>query len=211
MNSLQHFLWGRMYRVQVGEAWTAGQDEVPDSITHNFLLWTVLKLQIFALQIWKDQALTFSSRSRSLFCVWVVTNHLCPFFLWKLLSLFRCVIWKNDLIGSHLVTEQRNSCDSSCKIRAQKQTSKTGLQKWLGQKWSNCCKHNFPIHAWRWFGQLYFLGDLRWVARFGLKWAKSVRAKSKHLEAASSKSMCTAVLWSRWGLIWDLLGSFGSF
>ena len=26
----------------------------------------------------------------------------------------------------------------------------------------------------------YFLGDLRWVARFGLKWAKSVRAKSKH-------------------------------
>ncbi len=26
-----------------------------------------------------------------------------------------------------------------------------------------------------------FLGYLRWVARFGLKWAKSVRAKSKHL------------------------------
>ncbi len=56
-----------------------------------------------------------------------------------------------------------------------------------------------------------FLGDLRWVARFGLKWAKSVRAKSKHLQAASSKSMCTTVSWSRWGLICDLLGSFGSF
>ncbi len=26
-----------------------------------------------------------------------------------------------------------------------------------------------------------FLGDLRWVARFGLKWAKLVQAKSKHL------------------------------
>ncbi len=26
-----------------------------------------------------------------------------------------------------------------------------------------------------------FLGDLRWVAGFGLKWAKSVQAKSKHL------------------------------
>ncbi len=45
-----------------------------------------------------------------------------------------------------------------------------------------------------------FLGDLRWVARFGLRWATSVQAKSKHLQAASSKSMCTAV--------WVVLGSF---
>ncbi len=56
-----------------------------------------------------------------------------------------------------------------------------------------------------------FLGDLRWVARFGLKWAKSVQAKSKHLQAASSKSMSTALSWSKWGLIWDLLGSLVHF
>ncbi len=59
--------------------------------------------------------------------------------------------------------------------------------------------------------QVWFLGDLRWVALFGLKWAKSVRAKSKHLQEVSSKSMCITDSWSRWGLIWDLLGSFGSF
>ncbi len=56
-----------------------------------------------------------------------------------------------------------------------------------------------------------FSGDLRWVARFGLKRAKSVQAKSKHLQAASSKCMCTTVWWSRWGSLQDLLGSFGSF
>ncbi len=59
-----------------------------------------------------------------------------------------------------------------------------------------------------------FSGDLRWVARFESfwkKWAKLVRAKSNHLQAGSSKSMCTAVSWSRWGLIQDLLGSFGLF
>ncbi len=60
------------------------------------------------------------------------------------------------------------------------------------------------------FSDNHFIGDLRWVVRFGLKWAKSVPAKSKHPEAASSKSMCTAVLWLRWGLIWGLLGSVGS-
>ncbi len=30
-------------------------------------------------------------------------------------------------------------------------------------------------------GKTLFWGDLRWVARFGFKWAKSVQAESKHL------------------------------
>ncbi len=45
-----------------------------------------------------------------------------------------------------------------------------------------------------------FSGDLRWVVRFGRFWkkrAKSVRAKSNHLSAGSSKSMCIVVQWSR--------------
>ncbi len=59
----------------------------------------------------------------------------------------------------------------------------------------------------------WFSGDLRCVAWFGSFWrkqAKLVWAKSNHLQAGSSKSMCSAVSWSRWGLIWDLLGYFGS-
>ncbi len=56
-----------------------------------------------------------------------------------------------------------------------------------------------------WFEEL-----VRFVS-FWKKRAKSEQAKSNHLQAASSKSMSTAVSWSRWGLIWDLLGSFGSF
>ena len=38
-----------------------------------------------------------------------------------------------------------------------------------------------------------FLGDLRWVVRFGLKRAKSEQAKSKHLQAGSMKSVCTPI------------------
>ncbi len=54
----------------------------------------------------------------------------------------------------------------------------------------------------------------RWfeeVARFGSFWkkqAKSEQAKSNHLQAAFTKSMCTPVSWSRWGLILDFFGLF---
>ncbi len=53
-----------------------------------------------------------------------------------------------------------------------------------------------------------FLGDLRWVAWFGLKWAKSVRAKSKHLQQLDTgqlfwlicgycyETMCKSSIWS---------------
>ena len=37
-----------------------------------------------------------------------------------------------------------------------------------------------------------------------------MRAKSNHLQAGSSKSMCTVVSWSRWEFIQGLLGYFGS-
>ena len=49
--------------------------------------------------------------------------------------------------------------------------------------------------------------------RFGSfweKWVISDQAKSNHLQAAFTKSMCTAVSWSRWRSILDLLGSFTS-
>ncbi len=45
-----------------------------------------------------------------------------------------------------------------------------------------------------------FLGDLRSLVRFVSFWkkpAKSEQAKSNHLQAGSSKSMSTAVSWSR--------------
>ncbi len=61
--------------------------------------------------------------------------------------------------------------------------------------WSHCgCCHK-TCHALKLIATS-FLGDLRWVARFGSFWkkqAKLVRAKSNHLQAGSSKSMCTAV------------------
>ncbi len=59
--------------------------------------------------------------------------------------------------------------------------------------WGKCMRgvcSGVGVSSWM---RVWLLGDLRWVARFGLKWAKSVWAKSKHLQAASSKSMCTAI------------------
>ncbi len=55
-----------------------------------------------------------------------------------------------------------------------------------------------------------FLGDLRSLVRFVSFWKKRNWIKWNPY-AGSSISMCTPVSWSKWGLIWDVLGSFGLF
>ena len=58
-----------------------------------------------------------------------------------------------------------------------------------------------------------FLGDLRTLLCF---WGAQCLSdpnrvtQTNHLQAATTKSMCTLILWSRWGSIKDLFGFLGS-